>query len=615
MMQTVNGSNTARMSYVRSAWIALLILGNIVLPLAGMADASPVQRVVSADFPVVDPVYIYSQLAYLTSHFQRREAGYVAGQGHDRFADYWVRTMAQNLQGFNPQTREDYFFIQGWRERPASLPGFNMEVSIPGLLHPEQEVVIGCHYDGKADSSESAFDDTSGCAYELGVGQALGNYWRSHHLYPARTMRFVIFDAEEQGLFGSFHYLNSTINGDLANITAMFNEEQSGINYPARFLGQLNNQFMPDYIDVTPLQDNAAYAGRIHLTNSQRQSVSRFRQLWSQAVPAVFAQFRAEGYTSLNYYDSQRQNTSQPVFTTEQQSNIHLRDDPSSNSDQVPFIYAGLPVAMVTGDQSYYDPHPPAWAYPYDLPEDTLALMNTYTDGSSRMSPALALGLALPAMLTTWMLNQPSVAGSVEADGGPLAAISDIGQTVAGEPLTLDANAAFDPAHDGAGLLYTWDFGDGEVASGPAVQHIYKSVGNYTLTLTVSSASGRRVVRKVLHVGNAPALYGNPYSPLRGTNAHNFAVQIPRPDNTLPAQPPLAAPFASSTLSTSTPIATPAASIPTLAAIPTDVVTRQPGVAQAQPGVAGPLLIGLAGIALGLALLGGILVVRKRRAG
>src|SRR5579871_4724710 len=260
--------------------LLLTITISVFLPLRVVAQ-TPLAHAsrnpsVNLDFPVPDPVYIYNQFAYVTSHFQRREAGYVANGGHDQFAAYWTQEMVKNLASFGPQVRRDPFPIHGWRERPATLPAFNMEVTVPGLVHPEQEIIVGCHYDGKANSTESALDDTSGCTYELGVGKAMGDYWRSHHVYPARTIRFVIFDAEEQGLFGSFHYLDSTINGDLSNVLAMFNEEQSGINYPARFLGKAPNPFMPDYIDVTPLQDNAAYPGRIHFTPAQRQSVIHF---------------------------------------------------------------------------------------------------------------------------------------------------------------------------------------------------------------------------------------------------------------------------------------------------------------------------------------------------
>ncbi|HEV2582050.1 MAG TPA: M28 family peptidase, partial [Ktedonobacteraceae bacterium] len=524
------------------------------------------------DFPVPDPLYIYDQFSYVTSHFQRREAGYTANGGHDQFAAYWAQEMATNLAGFGAQIKRDPFPIHGWRERSAVLPAFNMEVTVPGLTHPEQEIIVGCHYDGKADSTESAFDDTSGCAYELGVGKAMGDYWRSQHVYPARTVRFVIFDAEEQGLFGSFHYLDSTINGDLPNVVAMFNEEQSGINYPARFLGRAANPFMPDYIDVTPLQDNAAYPGRIHLTPTQRANVIRFRALWQQAIPAVFAQFQAVGYQSLDYYDSNNQNLSQPIFTPGQQNNMHIQDDPSSNSDQVPFIYAGLPVVTVTGDQTYYDPNPPVWAYPYDLPEDTLSLMNTYTSGTTRPSPALALALTLPAMLTTWMLNQPDMLGQASADGNPIAAISDIGQSVAGQTIALDAKASYDPTNPGSTLTYAWNFGDGVTVTGVSVNHTYLRPGSYMLSLTVTSPDGRRTISKSITVGTAPVYYSNPYSPLGGTNRPNPAVTIPSPNNSLPAQPPLNPPM----ITAQTPTVT---AEPTTSALATPIVTTTPSTA------------------------------------
>lgn len=607
-MKSKNGQTPARARLWRGVCVALVVGWNVLFAQVGLAGARAGQARMAADganFPVVDPLYIYNQLAYLTSHFQKREAGFVANQGHDHFATYWAQEMARNLQGFNPQIVRDTFAIQGWRGRPAVLPAFNMEVSIPGLTHPEQEVIIGCHYDGEINSSESAFDDTSGCAYELGVGQAMGNYWRVHQLYPARTIRFVIFDAEEQGVFGSFHYLNHTINGDLANITAMFNQEQSGINYPARFLGRQSNPFMPDYINVTPLQDNAAYPGRIHLTDAQRQQVITFRDLWSKAIPAVFAQFRAEGYSSLDYYNVQRQNNSHAIFTPAQQANLHIRDDPSSNSDQVPFIYAGLPVAMLTGDQSYYDAHPEPWAYPYDLPQDTLALMNGYAGGSARPAPALALALALPAMLTTWMLNQPAVSGSVQADGGPLAMLSDVGQTIVGQQLALSASG-FDPAQADAPLTYSWDFGDGSRASGSYVTHTYRTSGTYKLVLTATSTSGSRVVKKTLHVGFSPVTYSNPYSPLGGLNTPNPGVKVPSADNTLPAPPPLLAPFAQTASST------PLASSSALATLP-PALPGQPASAPQATLPLWPFILGLILLILGAGSIIGLLSIRRRR--
>ena len=232
----------------------LALIACLLVPAAASATPNPPSAMAvplaASDFPAVDPNYIYDQLATMATGFQHREAGYdnnlpASQNGHDEFAAYWTREITANLQGFSPATRRDPFPVQGWSGRPAAVQAFNVEVSVTGLTHPEQVVIIGCHYDGEAVSTQSAFDDASGCAIELGVAKALGVFWRAHHVFPARTLRFVIFDAEEQGLFGSFHYVNSTINGDLNNIVAMFNEEQNGIAYPLRFLGKTANPLLP----------------------------------------------------------------------------------------------------------------------------------------------------------------------------------------------------------------------------------------------------------------------------------------------------------------------------------------------------------------------------------
>jgi hypothetical protein len=142
----------------------------------------------AVDFPRIDPEYVYNQLYYVATTFQHREAGYDTGlpanvNGHDEFATYWSQEIVADLQGFGPQVRHDAFSVQGWKVRPAIVPAFNVEVSIPGVTHPEQVVLLGCHYDGMANSPQSANDDASGCAIELGIAKAMGEYWRKQHTY------------------------------------------------------------------------------------------------------------------------------------------------------------------------------------------------------------------------------------------------------------------------------------------------------------------------------------------------------------------------------------------------------------------------------------------------
>jgi hypothetical protein len=383
-----------------------------------------------ADFPTVDPNYIYDQLFYMVTNFQGREAGYDKPNsttgGHQGFADYWTKEMVHNLQDFGPQVLHDTFSVKGWAGRPATSPAYNIEVSVPGVTHSEQVVVIGCHYDGEAVSTQSANDDGSGCAIELGVAKAMADYWHSHHAYPARTLRFVIFDAEEQGLLGSFHYMNSTVSGDVNNIVAMFNEEQNGIAYPLRYLGQQKNPLLPFYIEMSPLRNSELYPAQDKLSQTQRANITNFRTLMQQAVPAVFAQFQALGFGGLTYHGDNKQDVAQAIFTSDQISNVHQEDDTLGGSDQLPFTLAGLPCATFAGNSTYYDDHPPAWSYPFDQKEDTIQLMNTFADGSTKKSSALMLALALPGMLTTWMLNQSAILGQTNADtlsaGAPISA-------------------------------------------------------------------------------------------------------------------------------------------------------------------------------------------------
>jgi hypothetical protein len=424
--------------------------------------------------PGIDPAYIYSQLDYLATRFQHREAGYRAGSaGHSGFASYWEQQMLRLLGPFGAQARSYRFPVRGWAGRPATAPAADVEVTVPGLASPSQVVVIGCHYDGEADSTQSAYDDASGCAIELGVAKSMAAFWSAHHFYPARTLRFVIFDAEEQGLFGSYHYVSEVTRNDLRNISLMINEEQNGIAYPLRYLGNSSNPLMPFFAYLSPLSGNKVYP---HYTTSPRQRAGllQLRSLIRGAVATSFERYRAMGDQMLTYHSPSGADVWQPVFSPGQLGKVHVLSDTLGSSDQVPFTAAGVRSATFVGNATYYENNPPPGSYPYDRPQDTVALMNTYADGGRAPSHALELALSLPGMLTTWLLSQPTVLGVARPDGRPVAAISDIGVIGRGRPATFTAAAAYVPGRPGAPLRYSWDFGDGHTGTGRSVRHVYR---------------------------------------------------------------------------------------------------------------------------------------------
>lgn len=73
---------------------------------------------------------------------------------------------------------------------------------IRGTEHPEQIIVVGGHLDSW-DLAQGATDNGCGAATTLGAADAI---MRSG-LKPKRTIRFVLFTGEEQGLVGSFAYV------------------------------------------------------------------------------------------------------------------------------------------------------------------------------------------------------------------------------------------------------------------------------------------------------------------------------------------------------------------------------------------------------------------------
>jgi carboxypeptidase Q len=77
----------------------------------------------------------------------------------------------------------------------------NVVGEIRGTEHPEEVVVVGGHLDSW-DLSQGATDDGCGVATTLGAAEAIV----ASGFKPKRTIRFVLFTGEEQGLLGSLAY-------------------------------------------------------------------------------------------------------------------------------------------------------------------------------------------------------------------------------------------------------------------------------------------------------------------------------------------------------------------------------------------------------------------------
>src|SRR6516225_5563857 len=101
-------------------------------------------------------------------------------------------------RGITPRVR---FNVQNtFTNGPAETA--NVVGEIRGRENPEQVLVVGAHLDSW-DLSEGTTDNGTGSVSVLGAADAIVHAG----MKPRRTIRFVLFTGEEQGLDGSFAYL------------------------------------------------------------------------------------------------------------------------------------------------------------------------------------------------------------------------------------------------------------------------------------------------------------------------------------------------------------------------------------------------------------------------
>ncbi len=124
-------------------------------------------------------------------------------------------------------------------------PCFNVVAVKTGSVYPEIEIIVGAHYDG-VPGSPAADDNGSGSAGVLELARILKD------IDTKVTFKFVNFDAEEWGLYGSEHYaVNARLRGD--QIMLMFNMDMiahiENTVYAYLFYGE-STQYAQDWIDI-----------------------------------------------------------------------------------------------------------------------------------------------------------------------------------------------------------------------------------------------------------------------------------------------------------------------------------------------------------------------------
>lgn len=113
----------------------------------------------------------------------------------------------------------------------------NVVAMLKGSELPDEKIIIGGHLDSW-DLATGAIDNGIGSFAVLDIARA----FQANKLKPKRTIQFVMFMGEEQGLLGSTHMVEEAVkDGSIENIKYMFNIDMGGNPIGVNAGGKLND--------------------------------------------------------------------------------------------------------------------------------------------------------------------------------------------------------------------------------------------------------------------------------------------------------------------------------------------------------------------------------------
>jgi carboxypeptidase Q len=146
----------------------------------------------------------------------------------------------------------DQEFVQG------PIPLYNVIAEIPGSEKPEELVIFGGHIDSW-DGATGTNDNGTGCATTMEAARLLMAALEKTGMRPKRTIRFMLWSGEEQGLWGSREYIaqhpeeNDRVSGVLVHDGGT--NYLSGIVATPAMLPMFEEVFAPVEAMVAGLED------------------------------------------------------------------------------------------------------------------------------------------------------------------------------------------------------------------------------------------------------------------------------------------------------------------------------------------------------------------------
>lgn len=149
--------------------------------------------------------------------------------------------LVELVKGEQPITLE--FDVRNYF-KPGPIPLYNVIADIPGTEKPDEYVIVGGHIDSW-DGATGTTDNGTGCATALEAARIL----MQAGVKPKRTIRFMLWSGEEQGLLGSRAYVQQHPEL-MPKISAVLVHDGgtnylSGISYTAAMKTDMEQAFAP----------------------------------------------------------------------------------------------------------------------------------------------------------------------------------------------------------------------------------------------------------------------------------------------------------------------------------------------------------------------------------
>jgi hypothetical protein len=136
------------------------------------------------------------------------------------------------------------------------IPLYNTIAEIPGTERPDEVVIVSGHLDSwNGPGSQGTLDNGTGSSVTLEAARILA----AVNARPKRTIRFILWTGEEQGLLGSRAYVESLSEEERAKISAVFVDD-GGTNYEG---GLPAASVMIDYLAAATAPTNGRFFSTI----------------------------------------------------------------------------------------------------------------------------------------------------------------------------------------------------------------------------------------------------------------------------------------------------------------------------------------------------------------